>query len=403
MSFLKEYFDSIIFTVVILLVAVGLVSIYSSTIETQPTIFSKQLSWAIFGFILMIIILLVPLRIIQQTSWWIYFPSLLLLVAVLFVGKRVYGSLSWFGIGGIGIQPSEIVKITTFIALSSFLSKTDVRLNNLKDVLIAASIVIAPVLLIMLQPDFGTSLTFLGTFIFVLYWGNASQLLIISLLSPIFVAIASLIGTTIFIITLIIIGVILFFSKENRVLTTLLFGLNLIVGFFVQSFYVKLPLYQQKRIATFIDPNSDPLNAGYNVIQAKVAIGSGGLFGKGFMQGTQTQLSFIPKQWTDFIFCVFGEEFGFVGATLVLILFATLLFRGLTLSTMSKNKFGSYLALSFTSLFAIHIFINIGMSLGLLPVIGIPLPFLSYGGSALVSFLIIAGILMNVYANRKQY
>ena len=403
MSYFEDYFDKIIFIVVILLVAIGLVSIYSSTIETQPGIFYKQLGWAAVGLICMLMMLFIPLRVLQQISWWTYFPSLILLVAVLVFGKRVYGSLSWFGIGGVGIQPSEIAKVTTFLALAGFLSKTNVRLNNLKDVLIAGAIVAGPVCLIMLQPDFGTALTFVGTFVFILYWGNASQLLILALISPVIVAIAALIGPTAFIISLILVGVVLYLAKENRLIASLLFGLNIVIGFFVQSFYLKLPLYQQKRISTFLDPNNDPLGAGYNVIQAKVAIGSGGIFGKGFMQGTQTQLSFIPKQWTDFIFCVFGEEFGFVGASLVLILFAILIFHGLSLSTMSKNKFGSFLALSFTTLFAIHTFINIGMSIGLIPVIGIPLPFLSYGGSALVSYFIIAGILMNVYANRKQY
>ena len=369
----------------------------------QPAIFYKQLTWAIIGLILLLIFLFVPIKALQQISWWIYFPSLLLLVAVLIFGKRVYGSMSWFGFAGIGIQPSEIAKVTTFIALSAFLSKVDVSMKSLKDLLTASAIALAPVVLIILQPDFGTALTFVGTFIFILYWSNASQLLILALISPAIIAIASLIGTTAFIISLIIVGLILFISQENRLLTSFLFAINILVGFFVQSFYLRMPLYQQKRIATFLDPGNDPLGAGYNVIQAKVAIGSGGLFGKGFMQGTQTQLNFIPKQWTDFIFCVFGEEFGFVGASLVLILFAVLLFRGLALTTKCKNVFGSYLALAFTSLFAIHIFINIGMSMGLIPVIGIPLPFLSYGGSALCSYMIIAGILMNVYANRKQY
>ncbi len=190
---------------------------------------------------------------------------------------------------------------------------------------------------------------------------------------------------------------------ENRFFATLVFGVNVVIGFFVQIVYDKLPLYQQKRIATFLDPNNDPLGAGYNVIQAKVAIGSGGLFGKGFMRGTQTQLSFIPKQWTDFIFCVPGEEFGLMGGIVVLGLFAVLLFHGVRLASIAKNKFGSLLAIGFTTLFAFHVFVNIGMYVGLMPVIGSPLPFLSYGGSSLVSYMMIAGLLMNVYANRKEY
>jgi rod shape determining protein RodA len=240
-------------------------------------------------------------------------------------------------------------------------------------------------------------------FIPVLYWAGASKFLIVILIAPAFVAAASIFGTTPFLIVLIILGIGLYSLRENRFAAILVFGVNIVIGFFVQVVYDKLPLYQQKRIQTFLDPNNDPLGAGYNVIQAKVAIGSGGLFGKGFMRGTQTQLSFIPKQWTDFIFCVTGEEFGFVGALIVLGLFALLLYHGVKLATISKNKFGSLIAIGFTSLFAFHVFVNIGMSVGLMPVVGIPLPFLSYGGSSLLSYMVMAGLMMNAYANRKEY
>ena len=174
-------------------------------------------------------------------------------------------------------------------------------------------------------------------------------------------------------------------------------------GISVQFIYDGLKPYQQKRIATFLDPNADPLGAGYNILQSKVAIGSGGLFGKGYLHGTQTQLNFIPEQWTDFIFCVPGEEFGFLGAATVLLLFAGLLVRGVSLASTVKNKYGSFVAIGITGVFATHMFINIGMSLGLLPVIGVPLPFLSYGGSALLANMSMVGILMNLYANRKEY
>jgi rod shape determining protein RodA len=256
----------------------------------------------------------------------------------------------------------------------------------------------------MMQPDFGTALTFLAMFVPVLYWAGASKFLIVIIIAPAAVATSSIIGTTPFLIVLVLLGVGLWMLRhENRFIASLVFGANVIIGFLVQIIYDKLPIYQQRRIDTFLDPNNDPLGAGYNVIQAKVAIGSGGLMGKGFMKGTQTQLNFIPKQWTDFIFCVPGEEFGFLGALAVLGLYSLLLFHGIRLASITKNKFGSLLAIGFTSLFAFHVFVNIGMSVGLMPVIGIPLPFLSYGGSSLVSYMMIAGLLMNVYANRKEY
>lgn len=404
-SFFKEYFDRTIFLCVIALAGSGLLSIYSATYDAyEGRDFFRQLLWFGVGFTSMITMIVLPLRWLQRNALRIFFASLGLLVLVLIMGKRVYGSQSWLGFGGLGIQPSEFVKITTMLALASYLSQSDVKATDLKDLVKTSVIVALPIGLIMLQPDFGTSLTYLAMFIPVLYWAGASKFLIIIIIAPAFVAAASIFGTTPFLIVLVLLGIGLYLLREeNQFLATLVFGVNVVIGFFVQIMYDKLPLYQQKRIATFLDPNNDPLGAGYNVIQAKVAIGSGGLWGKGFMRGTQTQLSFIPKQWTDFIFCVPGEEFGLIGGMVVLGLFAILLFHGVRLASIAKNRFGSLLAIGFTSLFAFHVFVNIGMSVGLMPVIGIPLPFLSYGGSSFVSYMMIAGLMMNVYANRKEY
>ncbi|MEW5797861.1 MAG: rod shape-determining protein RodA [Bacteroidota bacterium] len=404
-TFFKEYFDRVTFFSVLALVGIGLLSIYSATFDAyEGRDFYRQLLWAIIGLLSMMTMMVLPLRWLQRSAFTIFFSSLSLLVLVLLIGKRVYGSQSWLGFGGLGIQPSEFVKITTMLAIASFLSRSDVKATDLKDLVKASAVVALPIILIMMQPDFGTSLTFLAMFIPVLYWAGASKFLIIIIIAPAIVAAASIIGTTPFLIVLILLGIGLWMLRhENQFVASLVFGANVVIGFLVQIIYSKLPLYQQKRIATFLDPDNDPLGAGYNVIQAKVAIGSGGLMGKGFMRGTQTQLSFIPKQWTDFIFCVPGEEFGFLGGVVVLGLFAVLLYHGIHLSSIAKNKFSSLLAISITSLFAFHIFVNIGMSVGLMPVIGIPLPFLSYGGSSLVSYLMMAGLLMNVYANRKEY
>ncbi|MBI2429244.1 MAG: rod shape-determining protein RodA [Ignavibacteriales bacterium] len=404
-TFFKEYFDRVTFFSVLALVGIGLLSIYSATFDAyEGRDFYRQLLWALLGLLSMMTMMVLPLRWLQRSAFTIFFSSLSLLVLVLLIGKRVYGSQSWLGFAGLGIQPSEFVKITTMLAIASFLSRSDVKATDLKDLVKASAVVSLPIILIMMQPDFGTSLTFLAMFIPVLYWAGASKFLIIIIIAPAIVAAASIIGTTPFLIVLILLGIGLWMLRhENQFVASLVFGANVVIGFLVQIIYSKLPLYQQKRIATFLDPDNDPLGAGYNVIQAKVAIGSGGLMGKGFMRGTQTQLSFIPKQWTDFIFCVPGEEFGFLGGVVVLGLFAVLLYHGVHLSSIAKNKFSSLLAISITSLFAFHIFVNIGMSVGLMPVIGIPLPFLSYGGSSLVSYLMMAGLLMNVYANRKEY
>jgi len=352
---------------------------------------------------MMVATMLTPLRVIQRSSMAIFAVSLLALAAVLAVGHRAYGSLSWFGFGGVGGQPSEFVKITTILALASYFSRSDTSMGSVKDIAKAFGIILLPVALIMMQPDLGTSLTFLAMFIPILYWAGAANFLIVAILGPAIVALAAIIGTTTFLVALTLVGLALYFFREDRFFSAVMFGVNAMVGIFVQVVYEKLPLYQQKRIATFLDPNNDPLGAGYNVIQAKVAIGSGGFFGKGYLQGTQTQLNFIPKQWTDFIFCVPGEEFGFLGAVAVLALFAVILVHGLRVGYVVKNRFGSIVAIGIVSLFAVHVFVNVGMSVGLMPVIGIPLPFLSYGGSSLCSYMIMMGLLMNVYANRKEY
>jgi len=403
-SFFKEYFDKTVFFSCLALLGIGLLSIYSATFETRAAVnFHRQVVWGCVGFVGMIVTMFVPLRWLQRSSFVLYFGSLVVLASVLAVGQREYGSQSWFGVAGLGGQPSEFVKITTVLALSAYLSKSSVNLSNVKSIATAFGILFLPVSLIMMQPDLGTSLTFVGMVLPMLYWAGASNFLIIAVIAPGVIALSAIIGTTTFVVALAATGIVLYLLRENKFLTSIVFGLNVVAGIFVQVVYEKLPHYQQNRIATFLDPNNDPLGAGYNVIQAKVAIGSGGLFGKGYLHGTQTQLNFIPKQWTDFIFCVPGEEFGFIGAIVVLGLFALLLMHGIQLGYAIKNKFGSAIAIGITALFAFHMFVNIGMSLGLTPVIGIPLPFLSYGGSSLLSYMIMAGLLMNVYMNRKEY
>jgi len=267
----------------------------------------------------------------------------------------------------------------------------------------ASGIALAPVALVMLQPDAGTAIIFLGMFLPVLYWGGTSRFVLIAIMAPGIVALAALFGTTPFLLAVLALGIMMYLARENRIATAVVFSLTVLVGISVQFMYNGLKPYQQKRIDTFLNPGADPLGAGYNIVQSKVAIGSGGLLGKGFLKGTQTQLNFIPEQWTDFIFCVPGEEFGLVGAALVLGLLAAILTRGIMVAGSVKTTFGSFLAMAITATIATHVFINIGMSLGLLPVIGVPLPFLSYGGSALVANLIMVGLLMNLHAHRKEY
>jgi len=403
-NFIQERIDIPTLATAIGLVSVGLVSIYSATYDAKMSeLYVKQLVAAGIGVILLISAALIPSRTLQLISLPAYFLSLLLLITVLLIGKQVSGSTSWFQIGPLSFQPSEFAKVTTVLALAVYLSRSDVSLTKTKDALIPTLMVLAPVMLILKQPDTGTAMIFFGMFLPVLFWGGSSAFTIVALLSPGVVAIAALLGTTPFFISIVMLGILIWLTKQNTVSAAVVFSFIVFIGISVQSIYGKLRPYQQKRILTFLDPSADPLGAGYNVLQSKIAIGSGGFFGKGYLQGTQTQLNFIPAQWTDFIFCVPSEEFGFLGAATILILFTVLLFRGVRIASTVKNPFGSFVAIGITGIFATHIFMNVGMALGLAPVVGIPLPFLSYGGSALLADMLMIGLLLNLYAHRKEY
>jgi rod shape determining protein RodA len=246
-------------------------------------------------------------------------------------------------------------------------------------------------------------LVFFGTALPLLYWAGASNFVLIAIIVPIMIAAGALLGTISFLLAIAAGGMLLFKFRKNYFAIATVFGLAIIIGLSVQLAYEHMPMYQQKRISTFLNPESDLLGAGYNVVQSKIAIGSGGFFGKGYLHGTQTQLNYIPEQWTDFIFCVPGEEFGFLGSSILIALYLSLLIHGLHVAGMVRNRFGSLAIIGLLGIFTVHICENVGMSMGLMPVIGIPLPFLSYGGSSLVAAMIMGGLMMNFYAHRKEY
>ncbi len=403
-AYIHRHFDLQVGISSLLLAIVGAISIYSATYDARAMgIFNRQVIWLLSGTALVVIIAFIPLRLLQSLSWAAYFFSIFLLVSVLLFGKTVSGSTSWFNLGAFRIQPSEFAKITTVLALASYLSRVDISLRIPRHFLTACGIVGIPIVLILMQPDFGTTVIYAGMFLTLLFWGGAPRFTLIAIVAPVASAVAALFGTTFFLIVIAVFGVLLYVTKEHRLLAAVAFSVMVLFGISVQVIYDGLRPYQQKRIESFLNPNADPLGAGYNSLQSKVAIGSGGVFGKGYLRGSQTQLNFIPEQWTDFIFCVPGEEFGFMGAGLVLALFAVLLVRGVTLASIVKSRYASFVAIGLTALIATHVFLNIGMALGLLPVIGVPLPFLSYGGSFLITSTIMIGILMNLYTNRKEY
>jgi len=403
-DYFKEYFDFKTFFIVLALVAIGLVSVYSATYDARAgAIFERQLMWCAAGFLAMLATAFLPLRTIQRLSLPAYFVMLAVLLFVLVIGRTVSGSRSWFGVGGLGGQPSEFAKVAAVLMLAAFLAKSTTSLSELKHLLVAFGVVLVPTALVLAQPDLGTASVFFLLLLPVLYWAGADNFILSVVLSPVVVAAGALLGTVYFLIAVAVSALTLYGTKKNLLTAAVAFGLALVIGLSMQVVLDRMPAYQQKRIMAFLNPSVDPQGAGYNVLQSKVAIGSGGFVGKGYLRGTQTQLSFIPEQWTDFIFSVPGEEFGFVGASVVLALFLALLLHALKIASVAKNRFASIATIGVAGVLATHVAINVGMAMGLMPVIGIPLPFLSYGGSALLASMIMAGLLMNFYANRKEY
>jgi len=389
----------------IILMVFGLMAIYSSTYN-HPTAsgnFDRQFFWFFLSIGAMLVAYLLPPQTYRLLAVPTYIVSIIMLALVLVMGKTVYGAKSWLGVGSLGMQPSEFAKIGLIFFLAYWLSRKQTDINSVKDIAITLSAGAVPILLILLQPDMGTAIVFGLITLFMIFWGGISLFGLFVVLSPAAVTFASLFGTLPMIFTLGIILAILFYFKKDLFISATVFVVNIAAGFFFDYIYRILQPHQQKRIETFLDPNSDPLGAGYNALQAKVAIGSGGLMGKGFMEGNQTQLRFIPEQWTDFIYCVIGEEFGFIGSIIIIALFLVIFIRLLKLSSLAKDDFSSLVVIGILVLLFIHFGINIGMNVGITPVIGLPLPFLSYGGSSLLVNMTLIGIALNIYKNRKHY
>jgi len=402
---LSDKFDFGLFIPVLILFLIGLAAIYSSTFN-HPTMsgnFNRQLIFGIAAFIVFFITYSIPSNTFRMIAIPTYLFSLLLLLIVLVAGRKTSGARSWLDFGPLGFQPSELAKVGTILVMSLFLSRKNTDIESFKDIVLALMIGFIPVMMILLEPDMGTAIVFAGLILLLIFWKGISIFGLFIVLSPGFVAVSALFGFYYFLGALALTLIVLLLFRKDIFFSGSIFALNLAAGFFADYLYHALSPHQQKRIQSFIDPNMDPLGAGYNTIQAKVAIGSGGLLGKGFLQGNQTQLQYIPEQWTDFIYCVIGEEFGFIGSMFVIILFLYLFFKILKIASTTKDEFLSLIIIGVLSVYFIHFLINIGMVVGVLPVIGIPLPFVSYGGSSLLVNMFMLGIIANVFRNRKNF
>lgn len=386
----------------LLIIIIGLISVYSSTYNLPELHqnFYKQLYFAIFALLIGAIVIFIPPKFFELLAVPIYIFSIFMLILVLLIGKTVGGNQSWIQVGTISFQPSEISKYAVILMLAYVFSQKHFNVNSLKGFLTISIIVAIPAMLIFLQKDIGTALVFFAIFIFGLFWNGLSAFSVFVLISPIISAFASLLGIIPSIVTLILVIITLFYFKREFFLSLGIFGLNLSFVLLTKIFIHFLSPHQVRRIKNFIDQQYDPLGSGYNALQAKIAVGSGGLFGEGFLAGRQTQLKFIPKQWTDFIFCVVGEEFGFVGSIFVLSLYFILITQLIRIARLVDSAFQSSVVIMFVSVFLFHTFVNIGMTIGLVPVIGIPLPLMSYGGSALVTNILMISTALNFYRHR---
>ncbi len=395
--------DGILLAAVFGLMICGLVALYSTSQSGGgANFFLSQARWIMLGTVVMLVFAYLPNRFFYELAYPIYIISILFLIMVLFWGSTTYGATRWLRIGGVGFQPSEFAKIATLLAVARYLSDERMEINRPKIFLIASGLIALPFLLVAKQPDLGTGLVFAVITLPIFFWVGLKTNYLILIVTPV-IAFATSFNIYLFIIVL---AAIIYFLYRIRF--SILWGigyllLNISLWFVRSIFWNQLKDYQKKRITTFWNPEADPLGAGYQIIQSKVAIGSGGFFGKGFLDGSQTQLRFLPEQHTDFIFAVIGEEFGFVGVVIVLALFTWLLLRIIHLSNIFRNEFSSIVAIGVGTMLGFHTFVNIGMTIGLAPVTGLPLPFISYGGSALLTNLVMIGFLLNFYRHRYIY
>ncbi len=389
-------FDWLYLIFAVLLAVAGLVAIYSIEFhqEFQGEYFNRQLVWLIMGLLLFMTAYLVPRKIIHNSAYTLYTLGVLALILLL-VTSRGAGVSRWINIGGVGIQPSEFMKIFLLLALARYFADHKRNLESLKELMTPVILTLIPTLLVLLQPDLGTALVYLSILLVVIFWAGIRPLTFFLLLAP-FVSMLASFQILSFFIWMGIIMVILYFGKLPLWTSVMNFSVNIALGGITNVLWGLLKPYQQQRILSMFNAEADPLGAGYQLAQSLTAFGSGGPFGKGFGQGTQTHLKFLPEQHTDFIMTVIGEEFGYIGVVLILLVFYFLVARLINRSYSSKYRFDSVVLIAIASIFVFHTFVNLGMIVGLMPVTGIPLPFISYGGSFMFTAMLLTGLGANL-------
>ena len=399
--------DIIITLCYIILVFFGFISIYSSQYSEELPFVSlknesfKQLIWILICLIIFFIIQIIEYRFIFDLAVPLYFLSIILLVLVLLFGQEVKSSVSWFNFFGLKFQPSEFAKFSTALILAKVFDSSNLKVDSVKSLIKVSTLILIPFILILFQGDTGTALVYFSFFLVLLREGLSLKFFFIALSFVVIFILGIILEKTILytiftILFLIIVG--LSIKDFKRIINSSIFFVLVILVINGQDFLMNnvLKPHQKKRIESLINPNADPLGAGWNVTQSKIAIGSGSFLGKGYMEGSQTSFNFVPFQSTDFIFSVIGEEFGYLGSMIFIILYFIFLYRVLILAENQKDKFARVFGYSVFSIIFFHFFVNISMTLGLFPVVGIPLPFVSYGGSSLLSFSLLIFIFLKL-------
>ena len=405
----------------LLLIGIGLLNLYSvghvpaelsETFEGgNMKFFQRQVIWGALGLGIMAMAYFIPFRYYEGGAVIFYFMILIMLVVVLLMGAAK-GSSRWIVIGAFQFQPSEVMKVAIVFLLARFLAEKRHDPNRLRILTVATAMTVVPFLLVVKQPDLGTALVFPALLLTILYWRGLDEGLMILILSPLVSAFLTVYSQSalqggkypVFLLAFFVGILIIAYKRREKIFQSiLLVAVNLSIMLVIPALIERLKPYQQSRILAFLRPESDILGSGWQVYQSKVAVGSGGFLGKGFLRGTQKLLAFLPERHSDFVYSVLSEEAGFVGAIGALLLFSVIIVRGLYLATKVKSRFASLAIIGICSYFTFHVAINIGMTIGLAPVTGLPIPFLSYGGSSMLVSCFMIGVLLNFGSSFYEY
>ena len=427
-------FDYLLILVVLILVALGVLFIYSSSINSEGVSvtneYIKQIIWASIGFVIMIFVTLYDYRKTESFTPYLYIFLIILLIYTRIFGRYVNGAKSWIGIGEFGVQPSEFGKIFFILFLAKFLDESK-NMNQFKRFVFAIGILLLPMGLILIQPDLGTASVYIPIFLtmcfiagipvkYILYVLSFGLLTVFFTVLPVwnaeiaenpfvFISVLTNLKLRVLLISAVLLITLLgyvvrryFHGPKYIYWITLVFSVICLSLIFSLALGKFLKDYQIKRLIIFMNPNKDRLGAGWNIIQSKVAIGAGGMTGQGYLQGTQSHYRFLPQQRTDFIFSILSEELGFIGGIFVFSLYFVILIKILYIIRKCINRYGSYICAGIFGMFSFHFFVNVGMVMGIMPITGIPLLFLSYGGSSLLTAMTCTGLIMNINCRKSE-